>query len=172
MKLASATLLAVCATCAIAGEQKDTSEGSQGERRARAIQIVRGGSLPVQQGPASNFTGTVHIDGRFQRNEPARVGGATVTFQPGARTAWHTHPFGQTLIVTAGRGWVQYEGGAKAEIRPGDIVWIPPNVKHWHGATSTSAMTHIAITEALNGSLVTWMEHVSNPQYSASATSD
>jgi quercetin dioxygenase-like cupin family protein len=107
----------------------------------------------------------VSVDQRFQRNDPARVGGGHVTFQPGARTAWHTHPLGQTLIVTSGCGWVQVEGGPREEIRPGDIVWLAPGEKHWHGATLTTAMSHIAIAEALDGKSVEWMEQVSDVQY-------
>ena len=127
--------------------------------------ITRSGSQPSQKGPAEYFTGSVRIDSRFQGSAPARVGGPTVTFEPGARTAWHTHPLGQTLIVTAGRGWVQREGGPVEEIRPGDVVWIPPGVRHWHGATATTAMSHVAIAEALDGKAVDWMEQVSDEQY-------
>lgn len=107
------------------------------------MDITRSGSLPSAKGPAEYFTGAVWIDSRFQRGAPARVGGATVTFEPGARTAWHTHPLGQTLIVTSGRGWVQVWGGPVEEINAGDIVWFPPGEKHWHGATANTAMTHI-----------------------------
>jgi quercetin dioxygenase-like cupin family protein len=107
----------------------------------------------------------VRIDAPFQGTDPARIGGAFVTFEPGARTAWHTHPLGQTLIVTSGCGWAQADGGIREELRPGDIVWIPAGEKHWHGATATIAMTHIAIAEALEGKNVTWMEHVSDEQY-------
>jgi quercetin dioxygenase-like cupin family protein len=131
------------------------------------MEIKRAGSQPSGTGPAEYFTGSVRIDSRFQRSEPARVGGAIVTFEPGARTAWHTHPLGQTLIVTAGCGWVQREGGPKEEIRPGDIVWFAPGEKHWHGAAATTAMTHIAIAEALDGRSVDWMEKVSDEQYRA-----
>ena len=109
------------------------------------------------------FTGTVRIDPLFQAPDPARVAGASVTFEPGARTAWHTHPLGQTLIVTAGCGWAQREGGPVEEIHPGDVVWFSPGEKHWHGATPTTAMTHIAIQETLNGKVVDWMEHVQPP---------
>ncbi len=109
--------------------------------------VTRAGSQPSAKGPADYFTGTVRIDAPFQATTPGRAGGATVTFEPGARTAWHTHPLGQTLIVTAGSGWVQREGGPIEEIRPGDIVWFAPGEKHWHGATPTTAMTHIAIAE-------------------------
>jgi quercetin dioxygenase-like cupin family protein len=129
------------------------------------MEITRIGSQPSAKGPADWFTGTVRIDSPFDRTEPARVSGATVTFEPGARTAWHTHPLGQTLIVTSGCGWVQREGGPVEEIKPGDVVWFPPNVKHWHGATATTAMTHIAVQEKLNGSPVTWMEKVTDEQY-------
>ena len=129
------------------------------------MEIKRSGSQPSAKGPPDYFTGSVRIDGPFAGEDPARVGGATVTFEPGARTAWHTHPLGQTLIVTAGLGWVQREGGPVEEIRPGDIVWFAPGEKHWHGATSTTAMTHIAIAEKLNGSAVDWMEKVTDEQY-------
>ena len=129
------------------------------------MDIQRVGSKPSGKGPADWFTGTVRIDSPFDRPEPARVSGASVTFEPGARTAWHTHPLGQTLIVTAGCGWAQREGGPVEEIRPGDVVWFPAGEKHWHGATATTAMTHIAIQEKLNGSPVTWLEKVTDEQY-------
>jgi quercetin dioxygenase-like cupin family protein len=126
---------------------------------------TRNGCQPSPKGAADYFTGSVRIDSRFQGSPPARVGGAIVTFEPGARTAWHTHPLGQTLIVTSGVGWIQAEGGLREEIRPGDIVWFPPGQKHWHGATATTAMTHIAIAEALDGKSVDWLEQVSEEQY-------
>src|ERR1700751_5492735 len=129
------------------------------------MEIRRIGSQPSNKGSADWFTGTVRIDPLFQANAPARAAGASVTFEPGARTAWHTHPLGQTLIVTAGCGWVQREGGSIEEIHPGDIVWIEANEKHWHGATPAIAMTHIAIQENLNGKVVEWMEKVSDEQY-------
>jgi quercetin dioxygenase-like cupin family protein len=129
------------------------------------LEIQRIGSQPSRKGPAEYFTGTVRIDAPFQGNEPARVGGAIVTFEPGARTAWHTHPLGQTLIVTSGCGWAQREAGPVEEIRPGDIVWFEPGEKHWHGATATTAVTHIAIAEALDGKVVDWMEKVADEQY-------
>jgi quercetin dioxygenase-like cupin family protein len=135
------------------------------DTRRKAMDIKRSGSAPSGKGPADYFTGTVRIDSPFQGSAPARVSGATVTFEPGARTAWHTHPLGQTLIVTSGCGWVQREGGPIEEIRPGDIVWFPPGEKHWHGATPTTAMTHIAIVEQLDGKTAYWMEHVSAEQY-------
>ena len=129
------------------------------------MEIKRVGSQPSNKGAADWFTGAVRIDPLFQTNPPARVAGANVTFEPGARTAWHTHPLGQTLIVTAGFGWAQSEGGPIEEIRPGDVVWFSPGEKHWHGAAPTTAMTHIAIQEALNGKVVNWMEKVSDEQY-------
>jgi quercetin dioxygenase-like cupin family protein len=133
----------------------------------QAVKVTRIGTQPSAAGSAENFTGAVRVDSRFQGTGPARVGGATVTFEPGARTAWHTHPLGQTLIVASGAGLVQRWEGPIQEIRPGDTVWIPPGVKHWHGASSTIALTHIAIAESLNGKSVTWMEKVSDTQYSA-----
>ena len=129
------------------------------------MEIKRIGSQPSSKGPTDWFTGTVRIDPLFQASAPARTSGGSVTFEPGARTAWHTHPLGQTLIVTVGCGWVQREGGPIEEIRPGDVVWFAAGEKHWHGATPTTAMTHIAIHEALDGKLVDWMEKVSDDQY-------
>lgn len=131
------------------------------------MEIKRNGSQPSAAGPAEYFTGTVRVDGLFSAPAPARVVSATVTFEPGARTAWHTHPLGQTLIVTAGCGRVRRWGGPVEEIRPGDVVWIPPGEKHWHGAAPTTAMTHIAIQEQLEGKAVDWMEHVGDEQYQA-----
>jgi quercetin dioxygenase-like cupin family protein len=121
------------------------------------------------KGPAEWFTGTVRIDPLFAEADPSRVSGALVTFEPGARTAWHTHPLGQRLIVTAGCGWVQCSGGPKREIRAGDVVVCPPGEKHWHGATPTTAMSHIAVQESLNGKPVDWLEHVSDDEYLAEA---
>ena len=129
------------------------------------ITIDRAGSQPSAAGPSQNFTGSVRVDSRFRRSAPARVGGATVTFEPGARTHWHTHPLGQTLIVTAGAGLVGRWRGQVEAIRPGDIVWIPPGEKHWHGAAPTTAMSHIAISETLDGRAVEWMEPVTDEQY-------
>ena len=129
------------------------------------MNITRGGTLPSTPASKDYFTGTVRLDMPFKGSGDARVGGAFVTFEPGARTAWHTHPLGQTLIVTAGCGWVQQDGSAKEEIRPGDVVWIPAGEKHWHGATATTAMTHIAIAEALDGKTANWMEKVSDADY-------
>jgi quercetin dioxygenase-like cupin family protein len=129
------------------------------------MEIKRIGSVPSGKGPADYFTGTVRVDMLFDAQDPARVTGAHVTFEPGARTAWHTHPLGQTLVVTSGCGRVQRWGGLIEEIHPGDVVWFAPGEKHWHGAAPTTAMTHIAIQEKLNGSAVEWLEHVSNEQY-------
>ena len=131
------------------------------------MEIKRSGSQPPGKGPADYFIGAVRVEMLFEPADPARVLGANVTFEPGARTAWHTHPLGQTLIVTYGRGWVQLWGGPVEEIRPGDVIWFAPGEKHWHGATATSAMAHIAIQEKLNGKTVDWMEQVSDEQYQA-----
>ena len=131
------------------------------------MDIKRSGSQPSGEGAADFFTGNVRIDPLFEAPDPARARGASVTFEPGARSAWHTHPLGQTLIVTSGCGWVQSDGNPKMEIRAGDVVWCPPKEKHWHGATPTTAMTHIAIQEALDGKVVEWMEKVSDEQYQA-----
>jgi quercetin dioxygenase-like cupin family protein len=133
--------------------------------RIGKMDIKRNGSRPSGKGPEAWFTGTVRVDPMFQVGDPTRLSGGQVTFEPGARTMWHTHPLGQTLIVTSGLGWVQCEGGPIEEIGPGDVVWFPPGEKHWHGATATTAMTHIAITESLNGKNVEWLEKVSDEQY-------
>ena len=129
------------------------------------MEIKRSGSQPSVPGPADWFTGTVRIDPLFQTCAPARAAGACVSFEPGARTAWHTYPLGQTLIIIAGCGRVQRLGGAIEDIRPGDVVWFPPGEKHWHGAAPTTAMTHIAIQEQQNGKVVDWMEHVTDKQF-------
>lgn len=129
------------------------------------MHIRRSGSQPSAKGPEAYFTGTVRIDAPFHGSGDSRIGGATVTFEPGARTVWHTHPLGQTLIVVSGLGRVQREGGAVEEICPGDIVWFPPGLKHWHGASPNCAMSHIAIAEALDGSVVEWLEKVTDAQY-------
>jgi quercetin dioxygenase-like cupin family protein len=135
--------------------------------REMFVEIKRSGTRPSDKGPSSYFTGSVRVDRLFEAPEPARVRCAHVTFEPGARTAWHTHPLGQTLIVTSGLGRVQREGGPIEEIRAGDVVWFEPGEKHWHGASPGTAMTHIAIQEALNGSPVDWMEQVTDAQYGA-----
>jgi len=129
------------------------------------MDIKRSGSQPSGKGSAYWFTGTVRVDPLFSPPEPARVAGALVTFEPGARTAWHTHPLGQTLLVMSGLGLAQREGGPVEEIRPGDIVWFPPGEKHWHGASATAAMSHFAIQEKLDGKVVDWMEKVTDEQY-------
>jgi quercetin dioxygenase-like cupin family protein len=135
------------------------------------MEIKRNGSRPSTKGAPEYFTGSVRVDPLFQANDPARAVGAGVTFEPGARTAWHTHPLGQTLIVTAGRGLVQRWSGPAEEIKPGDVVWIPPGEKHWHGATATTSMTHIAIQEQLDGNAVDWMEKVTDEEYGTVQTS-
>ncbi len=129
------------------------------------MDIKRVGSQPSSRGPSEWFTGTVRLDPLFTAPDPAFVAGASVTFEPGARTAWHTHPLGQTLLVTAGCGWAQREAGPVEELKPGDVVWFPPNEKHWHGATPTTAMTHIAIQEKKDGKMVEWLEQVTDEQY-------
>jgi quercetin dioxygenase-like cupin family protein len=131
------------------------------------LNITRAGSLPSAKGPADWFTGTVRIDQLFTAPAPARAAAASVTFEPGARTAWHTHPLGQTLVVLSGFGLVQLDGSGIEEIRPGDVVQIPAGVRHWHGASPRTAMSHIAIQEALDGTMVTWLEHVTDEQYAA-----
>lgn len=129
------------------------------------VRVTRNGSQPSAAGPAENFTGSVRVDNRFSTDAPARVGGGIVTFEPGARTAWHMHPLGQTLIVTAGKGLAQEWSGEAQEIQPGDTVWIPPGVKHWHGGTPTTGMSHVAIAEAVDGKAADWMEKVTDDQY-------
>ena len=153
----SSTGLAVLATC---GPFPIRAHGEQIK-----MEIQRNGSQASGKGPAEWFMGTVRIDPLFAAHPPARAAAATVTFEPGVRTAWHTHPLGQTLIVVSGSGRVQVSGGPIEEIRPGDVVWFPPGQKHWHGAGPTTAMTHIAIQEALDGKVVEWMEHVTDEQY-------
>jgi len=140
------------------------------QKGAPTMDITRKADMTTIEGPAEWFTGRVTITGLFQREAPSRVGGAIVHFEPGARTAWHKHPLGQTLIVTEGVGWTQIEGGPKLEFHAGDIMWCPPDHKHWHGATPHEAMTHIAIQESQNGSPVTWMEHVTDAQYLSAAS--
>jgi quercetin dioxygenase-like cupin family protein len=157
---ASACLLALSGLI-----QLHAGEEASPQKSISTMKITRAGSQPSNKGPADWFSGTVRVDPLFQAPAPARAVGASVTFEPGARTAWHTHPLGQTLIVTAGCGRVQREGGPIEEIRPGDVVWFPPGEKHWHGAAPTTAMTHIAIQEALDGKVVDWMEKVSDEQY-------
>jgi quercetin dioxygenase-like cupin family protein len=159
LQIAGATAFALPAmSCARTGT-------SSAKRQEFSMDIKRVGTQPSSKGPAEWFTGMVRIDPLFQANAPARAAGASVTFEPSARTAWHTHPLGQVLIVTAGCGRVQRWGGPVEEIRPGDVVWFPPGEKHWHGASPTTAVTHIAIQEALDGKMVEWMEQVTDEQY-------
>jgi quercetin dioxygenase-like cupin family protein len=157
MKSICAALLVLCLA----------SQVQAREAGRTAMEIQRNGEKPSVKGPAQYFTGTVRIDTPFQAKAPARVGGAFVTFEAGARSNWHTHPLGQTLIVTSGLGWTQCEGGPIVEIRPGDVIWCPPGHKHWHGATAATAMTHIAIAESLDGRAVDWLEPVTDAQYLA-----
>jgi quercetin dioxygenase-like cupin family protein len=131
------------------------------------VEIKRSGAEAPRKGPAEWFNGAVRIDPLFQPPAPARANGAMVTFEPGARTAWHTHPLGQTLLIVSGLGWLQREGGPVEEVRPGDVVWFPPGLKHWHGASPANAMAHIAIQESVEGKNVDWMEHVADEQYLA-----
>jgi quercetin dioxygenase-like cupin family protein len=154
MKSLAATILGLIMVASSASAQPN-----------QTITVMHPDSQPSRVGSADNFTGSVRVDSPFKGSGKARINGATVTFEPGARTAWHTHPLGQTLIVTAGVGLVQEWGNPVQEIRPGDIVWIPPGVKHWHGASATVGMSHIAIAEALDGKTVDWMEQVSDAQY-------
>ncbi|QCK15208.1 (R)-mandelonitrile lyase [Mangrovivirga cuniculi] len=130
------------------------------------MEIIKNESIPSMKGPEDWFTGSVRIDPLFQKKDVTKGAGALVTFEPGARTAWHTHPAGQTLIITSGLGWVQKEGGAIQEVRPGDVIWFEAGEKHWHGASEQKAMSHIAIQEEVNGEVVTWMEKVTDEQYS------
>jgi quercetin dioxygenase-like cupin family protein len=159
LQLTGATALALPATLWAHADAAPT------QKEEVHMEIQRIGTQPSARGPADWFTGTVRIDPLFPPKAPARAAGNTVTFEPGARTAWHTHPLGQTLIITSGCGRVQREGGPVEEVHPGDVVWFPPGEKHWHGATPTTAMTHIAIQEGLDGKMVDWLEHVSDEQY-------
>lgn len=138
---------------------------SSGAASAQDVTVALAGAEPTSTGSSETFTGMVRVEGRFQRAAPARIGGATVVFEPGAHTAWHSHPLGQTLIVTAGSGLVQHWGVPVQAIKPGDVVWVPPGVKHWHGASPLEGMTHVAIAEALDGRSVEWMEKLSGEQY-------
>lgn len=172
MKLLTATVgsLALLAPAFAQTNQRGAAKGAGAPQatpreNAQGLTITRAGSQPSSKGPAENFTGSVRVDPLFQANAPSRTSGAYVTFEPGARSAWHTHPVGQTLVVTAGFGRVQRWGGPIQELRPGDVVWTPPGEKHWHGASPTTAMTHIAIQENVDGKAVEWMEKVSDAQY-------
>ena len=174
MKMLAATLisLSLLGSASAQANQAGAASGSGAAPAAsvqdpQAIRIMRSGSRPSRTGPAENFTGSVRVDPLFQPNAPARASGARVTFEPGARSAWHAHPLGQVLIVTAGTGRVQRWRGPVEEIRQGDVVWIPPGQKHWHGASPNAAMSHIAIVEQLDGKSTDWMEQVSDAQYAA-----
>ena len=156
---------AVAALLGLPASRLARAEGRFVPTKGDEMEIKRVGSQASSKGPADWFTGTVRIDPLFQPHAPARTAAASVTFEPGARTAWHTHPLGQTLLITAGCGWVQQEGGPVEEVRPGDVVWFPPGLKHWHGASPTMAMTHVAIQEGLDGKVVDWLEKVTDEQY-------
>lgn len=164
MRRLTAALSFSTALLAAASSQAQTSASAGG---IAPMEISRNGSRPPAVGSPQNFTGSVRVEPLFDARGPARASAFDVTFEPGARTAWHSHPFGQRLIVTSGLGWTQVEGGPVEEIGPGDVVWCPPNVRHWHGATATTAMTHIAVQEAKDGKFVEWMEHVTDAQYRA-----
>jgi quercetin dioxygenase-like cupin family protein len=165
MKLLTTSLLSLLlpALLLVHANKAEVTSGNA----AQALEIMRNGSQPSTKGAAENFTGSVRIDPLFLARVPSRTSGASVTFEPGARTAWHTHPAGQTLILTAGSGLVQVWGGTIQQIGPGDVVRIPPDEKHWHGATPTTAMTHIALQDEVDGKVVNWMEKVSDEQYQA-----
>ena len=165
MKSASAAFLALLATATL---EADSRAADAGEPQ---LTIMRAGARPFIEGPASNFTGKATIDRQVRPDDPTRTMGSLVSFEPGARTAWHSHPLGQTLVVTSGCGWVQIEGGKKEEVRPGDVIWTPANVKHWHGAQPDAAMSHYALVEPLNGSTATWLAQVSDEQYGATEKS-
>jgi quercetin dioxygenase-like cupin family protein len=168
MRTLTIALTPLVFACALAlGARSAKAAESIHTQKVTTMEIKRKDELKTVTGPAEYFTGKATITGQFQREAPSRVSGAIVHFEPGARTAWHTHPLGQTLIVTEGVGWTQIEGGPKLEFHAGDILWCPPEHKHWHGATLTTAMTHIAIQEAKDGSPVAWMEHVTDEQYRA-----
>jgi len=168
LKLIAATILVSIVAANVASGQTAVSSGvSQAApvQDSKTIRIARSESLQSNKGSDQFFTGSVQVQQLFPSHDPARTSGGRVTFEPGARSAWHTHPLGQILIVTDGTGWIQQWGGPIEEIRKGDVIWIPPGVKHWHGATPTTAMTHIAIQEQLNGKAVKWLEKVTDEQY-------
>jgi quercetin dioxygenase-like cupin family protein len=166
MTISRRTFLAgTAATLAASSLPREEAAAESAQNKGLRMEITRAGSTPSGKGPSEYFTGSVRVDRLFQPHAPARTSAGHVTFEPGARSAWHTHPLGQTLIITSGCGWVQREGSPIEEVRPGDVVWFPPGEKHWHGATPTTAMTHIAIQEAVDGKVVDWLEHVSDEQY-------
>jgi quercetin dioxygenase-like cupin family protein len=170
MKVLASTLISLSLFTSAVSQAQTGAPQADGTPTASAehshsIKITRSGSQQPSKGPAEYFTGSVEIEPLFSAHDPSRTSGGKVTFEPGARSAWHTHPLGQTLIVTDGTGLIQQWGGAVEEIRKGDVVWIPAGVKHWHGATPNTAMTHVAIQEQLNGKAVEWMEKVTDEQY-------
>ena len=163
--LISLSLLVLAVSQAQTGAMQAVAAPTASAQASHSIKITRSGSQQPSKGPAEYFTGSVQIEPLFPAHDPSRASGGKVTFEPGARSAWHTHPLGQTLIVTDGTGWIQQWGGPIKEIRKGDVAWIPPGVKHWHGATPNTAMTHVAIQEQLDGKAVVWMEKVTEEQY-------
>jgi quercetin dioxygenase-like cupin family protein len=165
VKLLTATAVSLFLFASGSGDRAAVSKDA-----SQKIIVTRSGSQPSRDAPAEHFTGSVRIDPLFQAEDPSHMSASYVTFEPHARSAWHTHPLGQILIVTAGTGWIQQEGGEKQEIKPGDVIWIPPGVKHWHGATATNGMTHIAIQAAVDGKNVDWMEKVSEEEYNMTAS--
>ena len=158
-------LLSLCLLALASAQTKTEFPSAASTDESQTIEIIRNGSHSATKGPAQSFTGSVQVDQLFPAKDPSRVSGGVVTFEPGARSAWHTHPLGQILIVTFGYGWAQREGGPIEEIRPRDVVWFEPGEKHWHGASPTTTMTHFAIQESLDGKAVEWMEKVSEAQY-------
>src|SRR4051812_37021012 len=164
----SALVIPAAMTLGLFAAASAHSDGKKASAEApKAVEVVKAGTQASARGKAEYFTGSVRIDPLFEAAAPSRTSGGSVTFEPGARSAWHTHPAGQTLIVTAGSGWVQQWGGKMQEMKPGDVVRIPPGVKHWHGATDKTAVAHIAIQEAIDGKAVEWLEHVTDEQYKA-----
>jgi quercetin dioxygenase-like cupin family protein len=172
MKPLLATLLSMPLLIAMPGSVSSQAQTVDLKQGTQLMEITRKADMKTTAGPAANFTGKVTVTAPFQRAKPSRVSGAIVYFEPGARTAWHKHPLGQTLIVTEGIGWTQVEGGQIHKFHAGDQLWCPADRKHWHGATPTTGMIHIAIQESLNGSPVTWMEHVTDAQYLAGPSQD
>ena len=162
MKVLAVTLISLSLFASVASQAQTSAAKA---RTSSSIKIARSDSLQPKKGSAECFTGSVQVQELFPAYDPSRTSGGRVTFEPGARSAWHTHPFGQILIVTDGTGWIQQWGGPIEEIRKGDVIWIPAGVKHWHGATPSTSMTHIAIQEQLNGKAVEWMEKVTDQQY-------
>ena len=171
MKRLAVTIVSLALLSSACAQANRASAIAASHTDPQTIAIARSGTQPSRQGPVENFTGSVRVEPLFNATAPARASAARVSFERGARTAWHTHPLGQRLVVTAGAGWIQQWGGPIQEIRPGDVVWIPPGQKHWHGASATSSMTHIAIQEHLDGKTVDWMEHVTEGQYDAGTRS-